>query len=154
MTGQAFLAKATAHMPGIGVISVSNFIVGFLAMGVLLAQEFVGMGGEVNDEQPPARPQHTADFIKNLVEAAHMLKDIDAKFKKIVADAVETENATRSTANGKITADIALIGDRPSGTTPPDSPVLRQIAATMGVFERLFIDLDCAIKKGRSNCDP
>ncbi len=32
-----FLAKATAHMPGIGVISVSNFIVGFLAMGVLLA---------------------------------------------------------------------------------------------------------------------
>jgi acetylornithine deacetylase/succinyl-diaminopimelate desuccinylase-like protein len=65
------------------------------------------------------------------------LKEIDAKFKAIVAAAVETENATRSTANGKITADIKLIGDRPSGTTPPDSPVLRQIAATMGVFDKV-----------------
>jgi acetylornithine deacetylase/succinyl-diaminopimelate desuccinylase-like protein len=65
------------------------------------------------------------------------LKQIDAKFKAIVAAAVETENATRSTANGKITADIKLIGDRPSGTTSPDSPVLRQIAATMGVFDKV-----------------
>ncbi len=65
------------------------------------------------------------------------LKDIDAKFKQIVADAVTAENATRSTANGKITADIKLIGDRPSGTTSPDTPVLRQIAATMGVFDKV-----------------
>lgn len=65
------------------------------------------------------------------------LKDIDAKFKQIVADAVDAENATRSTANGKITADIKLIGNRPSGTTSPDTPVLRQIAATMGVFDKV-----------------
>jgi len=65
------------------------------------------------------------------------LKDIDAKFKKIVADAVETENAARSTANGTITVDIKLIGDRPSGTTSPETPVLRQIAATMGVFDKV-----------------
>ena len=65
------------------------------------------------------------------------LKDVDAKFKKIVADAVEVENATRSTANGKITAALKLIGDRPSGTTPPDSPVLRQLAATLGVFDKV-----------------
>jgi tripeptide aminopeptidase len=65
------------------------------------------------------------------------LKDIDAKFKQIVADAVDAENAARSTANGKITADIKLIGNRPSGTTSPDTPVLRQIAATMGVFDKV-----------------
>ena len=65
------------------------------------------------------------------------LKDIDAKFKQIVAAAVETENTTRSTANGKITADIKLIGDRPSGTLSPDSPVLRQISATLGVFDKV-----------------
>ena len=65
------------------------------------------------------------------------LKAIDAQFKKIVAAAVETENATRSTTNGTITADIKLIGDRPSGTTDPASPVLRQIAATMGVFDKV-----------------
>jgi tripeptide aminopeptidase len=65
------------------------------------------------------------------------LKDIDAKFKAIVAAAVETENATRSTANGKITADLKLIGERPSGTTPIESPMLQQIAATMGAFDKV-----------------
>ena len=33
----SFLAKATMSLPGVGTMSVSNFIVGFLAMGVLLA---------------------------------------------------------------------------------------------------------------------
>lgn len=65
------------------------------------------------------------------------LKDIDAKFKAIVAEAVAAENAARSTANGRITVDIKLIGDRPSGTTSPDTPELRQLAATMGVFDKV-----------------
>ncbi|MBL9199503.1 MAG: M20/M25/M40 family metallo-hydrolase [Opitutaceae bacterium] len=65
------------------------------------------------------------------------LKDIDAKFKQIVAAAVDAENAARSTANGKITADIKLIGDRPSGTTSPATPELRQIAATMRAYDKV-----------------
>ena len=65
------------------------------------------------------------------------LKDIDAKFKKIVADAVDAENAARSTANGKITAELKLIGERPSGTTPPDSPAAKQVAATLGAFDKV-----------------
>lgn len=65
------------------------------------------------------------------------LKDIDAQFKKILADAVAAENAARSTVNGKITAELTLVGDRPSGTTSPDSPELKQIAAMMGVFDKV-----------------
>ena len=65
------------------------------------------------------------------------LKDIDAKFKAIVADAVKLENETRSTENGRVTVELNLIGERPSGTTSPDSPLLRQIAATMGVFDKV-----------------
>ena len=65
------------------------------------------------------------------------LRDIEAKFRRIVAEAVEAENALRSTRNGKITVDIALIGDRPSGTTAPTTPELRQIAATMRVFDKV-----------------
>ncbi len=65
------------------------------------------------------------------------LKDVDAQFKKIVADAVDAENAARSTANGKITADIKLIGDRPSGTLPPDAPALQQIAATLRAYDKV-----------------
>jgi tripeptide aminopeptidase len=65
------------------------------------------------------------------------LKEVDAQFKKIVADAVEAENEIRSTASGKITADIKLIGDRPSGTLPPDSPALQQVAAAMRLYDRV-----------------
>jgi acetylornithine deacetylase/succinyl-diaminopimelate desuccinylase-like protein len=65
------------------------------------------------------------------------LKDVDAKFKQIVADAVAKENATRSTRNGQITAEFKLIGERPSGLLSPDSPVLRQVVATMGVFDKV-----------------
>jgi uncharacterized protein (DUF2062 family) len=32
-----FLAKAQTSLPGVGTMSVSNFIVGFVAMGVILA---------------------------------------------------------------------------------------------------------------------
>ncbi|HUR58764.1 MAG TPA: M20/M25/M40 family metallo-hydrolase [Opitutaceae bacterium] len=64
------------------------------------------------------------------------LKEIDAQFKKIVAEAVDAENNTRSTANGKITADLKLIGARPSGTTSPDSPAARQLVATMRLYDK------------------
>ncbi len=66
-----------------------------------------------------------------------VLKDIDVQFKKIVADAVDAENAIRSTNNGRITADIVLIGDRPSGTLSPDSPTLKQLAAAMRVYDKV-----------------
>jgi tripeptide aminopeptidase len=65
------------------------------------------------------------------------LQQVDGQFLKIVREAVAEENAARSTKNGAITADITLIGERPSGLTPPDSPVLRQIAATMRVYDKV-----------------
>ena len=65
------------------------------------------------------------------------LKKIDAQFLKIVADAVNEENAARATTFGKITADIKLIGERPSGTIAPENPVLRQVTATMKSFEKV-----------------
>jgi acetylornithine deacetylase/succinyl-diaminopimelate desuccinylase-like protein len=65
------------------------------------------------------------------------LRDIEARFRQIVADAVAAENAARSTADGKIAADIALIGDRPAGTTSPATPELQQIAATMRAYDKV-----------------
>jgi tripeptide aminopeptidase len=62
------------------------------------------------------------------------LRDVDAKFLKIVAEAVDEENATRSTKEGKIVADIKLIGERPSGVTPPDNPVLQEVTAAMRAY--------------------
>jgi acetylornithine deacetylase/succinyl-diaminopimelate desuccinylase-like protein len=65
------------------------------------------------------------------------LRKIDAEFKRIVAEAVEEENTARQTTFGRVTVELKLIGERPSGTTPPDSPIARQIAGTMQVFDKV-----------------
>jgi len=62
------------------------------------------------------------------------LKDVDAKFLKIIAEAVAEENAARSTKEGPIVADIKLIGERPSGVTSPDHPVLKEVTALMRAY--------------------
>lgn len=65
------------------------------------------------------------------------LKKIDAQFKAIVDEAVNEENAARATTFGRITADVKLIGDRPSGITLPETAELRQVAATMRTFDKV-----------------
>lgn len=65
------------------------------------------------------------------------LKKIDARFKQIVDEAVAEENAARATTFGKITADVKLIGDRPSGETAPNTLELRQVTAVMRTFEKV-----------------
>lgn len=67
-------------------------------------------------------------------ESKAELDRIDATFKQLVADAVAEENAARSTARGKITADVALVGDRPTGATRADSPITAIAAASVRAF--------------------
>ena len=64
-------------------------------------------------------------------ESKTELDKVEAAFKKIVADAVTTENGARSTAQGKITADVKLVGDRPTGATPADSRIVAVAAASV-----------------------
>lgn len=64
------------------------------------------------------------------------LARIDQRLKEIIADAVRAENAARRTTFGEISAEIKVIGDRPSGINPPDSPILRQVAATMRLHDK------------------
>jgi len=67
-------------------------------------------------------------------ESRAELDKIDAAFKALVAEAVTEENATRSTALGKITVDIALTGDRPSGQTPASSRIVAIASASVRAF--------------------
>lgn len=67
------------------------------------------------------------------------LAKIDAIFLKIVEESVAEENAARLTTFGKIVADVKLIGERPSGVTSPENPVLQQVIATMKTFEKVPI---------------
>jgi tripeptide aminopeptidase len=64
-------------------------------------------------------------------ESRDELNKIDKSFAAIVAQAVAAENAARSTAQGAITADVKLIGDRPSGETPATSPLVQTAGAVV-----------------------
>jgi acetylornithine deacetylase/succinyl-diaminopimelate desuccinylase-like protein len=64
-------------------------------------------------------------------ESPQELSKLDATFKQLVAEAVDEENKTRSTAQGKIAADVKLIGDRPSGTTGTDTMLIQTTTAVV-----------------------
>lgn len=59
------------------------------------------------------------------------LAELDARFLQIVAAAVDQENAARSTRQGKISADVKLIGDRPTGTTRDDAEIVQITSASV-----------------------
>ena len=55
-------------------------------------------------------------------------------FREIVKAAVDEENRSRSTADGKIVADITLIGDRPAGESSADTPLVSTTVAALEAF--------------------
>jgi acetylornithine deacetylase/succinyl-diaminopimelate desuccinylase-like protein len=72
-----------------------------------------------------------------------------AAFTRLMQQAADEENAARSTAQGRISVTLDLIGDRPSGQTPATSPLVAMASAavrTMGMTPRLgFASTDANI---------
>jgi acetylornithine deacetylase/succinyl-diaminopimelate desuccinylase-like protein len=67
-------------------------------------------------------------------ESCGELKKVNYAFLAIVKEAVDEENAARSTREGKIEADPKLIGDRPCGETPPTAPIVLTASAVVRAF--------------------
>ncbi len=86
----------------------------------------VGGGTSVN-----SIPFETFMEIDMRSESREELRKLDEAFLSIINEAVQEENKARSTAQGPITADITLIGDRPSGETPITSPLVETAAASI-----------------------
>jgi tripeptide aminopeptidase len=68
-------------------------------------------------------------------ESCAELQKLDAVFLRIVREAVDEENAARSTKEGSITADSRLIGERPCGATALDAPIVQAAAAAVRAFD-------------------
>jgi len=68
-------------------------------------------------------------------ESCAELQKLDAAFLRILRDAVDEENAARSTKEGAITVDPKLIGERPCGTTALDDPIVQAAAAAVRAFD-------------------
>lgn len=62
------------------------------------------------------------------------LKKVEDQFLAIVREAVDEENKARSTREGPITADPAVIGDRPCGATALDAPIVQTATAVVKAF--------------------
>lgn len=58
-------------------------------------------------------------------ESPEELARLEARFHAILAYAMEAENHARSTAQGKITVECKLVGDRPAGSTSMESDIVR-----------------------------
>jgi acetylornithine deacetylase/succinyl-diaminopimelate desuccinylase-like protein len=64
-------------------------------------------------------------------ESRAELEKINETFIGILNEAVAEENKARSTRLGPIQLDLKLVGDRPSGQTPKDSPLVQTAAAAI-----------------------
>lgn len=64
-------------------------------------------------------------------ESAEALARSDAYLKALLPGAVDAENAARSTAKGKISYKMDLLGDRPVGHTSADAPLVKVAVAAL-----------------------
>jgi di/tripeptidase len=64
-------------------------------------------------------------------ESKEELAKLDGVFLRIVKSAVDQENATRSTRAGRISAELKLIGERPTGATSEQAQIVQTTAAAV-----------------------
>jgi acetylornithine deacetylase/succinyl-diaminopimelate desuccinylase-like protein len=72
--------------------------------------------------------------------AERELQRLDAFFRRMMREAVEEENATRRTGDPPLNLKVNLIGERPTGETRADSPLVEvalEATRTLGVTPRL-----------------
>ena len=84
------------------------------------------VGGGVSVNSIPADVWLEVDMRS---EGKEELARLDARFLEILKAAAEHENASRDTRLGKVSVTPKLIGERPTGATSPDAPIVRITAA-------------------------
>ena len=79
----------------------------------------------------PAEVQMAVDLRS---ESCAELKRLNEAFLGLVKQAVDEENAARSTREGSVAADAKLIGDRPCGETPLSAPLVQTVTAVVKAY--------------------
>lgn len=76
-------------------------------------------------------PDSTTLEVDMRSEGKAELEALDARFLQIVGAAVAKENVDRSTRQGRVSADIKLTGDRPTGRTSDTAEIVQLTAAAV-----------------------
>jgi tripeptide aminopeptidase len=87
-----------------------------------------GLGGGTSVNSIPTSVWMDVDLRS---EAPAELTTLDLTFCRLMQQAADQENSARSTAQGRISVDLKVIGDRPSGRTPLDSTLARTAGAAV-----------------------
>jgi acetylornithine deacetylase/succinyl-diaminopimelate desuccinylase-like protein len=86
--------------------------------------------------------------------SAEELRRLDAFFRRAAREAADDENAGRRAGDPPLELDLKLIGDRPSGETPTDAPIVRLAEEATRAFgynprlDRSSTDSNVAISLG------
>jgi acetylornithine deacetylase/succinyl-diaminopimelate desuccinylase-like protein len=87
-------------------------------------------------------------------ESAEELRRLDAFFRRAVREAVDDENGARREGHPPLELDLKLLGDRPSGETPPEALIVRLAEEATRYFgcrprlDRSSTDSNLAISMG------
>ena len=108
------------------MVALANTVAGLYAIKVpadpktTYSASVVGGGTSVN-----AIPDEVWLEVDMRSASAAELAKLEKQFLALVPQAVAAENAARSTAPGKVSAQLKPIGDRPAGATPADADIVR-----------------------------
>src|SRR5262245_47685002 len=67
-------------------------------------------------------------------ESPEELRKLVDAFQRVVREAADEENKARSTTEGRVAADVKLIGDRPAGETPLSSSLVEITTAAVKAY--------------------
>ena len=148
----AFGLANPAHALGRAVYHFEQSAAEFVSTGVKTSYNVGRLGGGTSVNSIPFENWMEIDLRS---ESPERLKQIDALLQEAVARALEESNQERFRKRGDpLTVDVEMIGDRPSGETPVETPLVgRALAATrfFGLEPKLGIgstDSNIPISKG------
>jgi di/tripeptidase len=89
------------------------------------------VGGGISVNSIPSESWMEVDMRS---ESKDELNRIEETFLRLVREAADEENSARSTAQGRIEVDAKRIGDRPTGETGQNTPIVQTATAVIKAF--------------------
>jgi tripeptide aminopeptidase len=126
----AFGLANPAHAMGRAISLFDENAAAFVSTGPRTSYNVGVVGGGTSVNSIPFEAWMEVDM--RSIDAARLTR-LDSLFRSVVATATAEQNERRSRGVA-VTADLALVGDRPSGSIDPSTPLVQRAMATIRHF--------------------